>query len=89
MLMDGVRYRVAFRFTVWRLMAMVACVAFSMSILHDAGNPDTLDVSWPTLVAMMVLNLCLLAGFAALFWNIVRQITRLVTKVFRLPKTTR
>jgi hypothetical protein len=69
-------------------MAMVACLAFSMSILHDAGNPDTIDVSWATLIGIMVLNLCLLAGFAALFWNIVRQITRFVTKAFRLAKKT-
>ena len=65
---------------------MVACVAFAMSILHDAGNPDTLDVSWPTLFGMMVVNLCRLAGFAALLWNIVRKITRLINQSLSTTK---
>jgi hypothetical protein len=58
------RYRVRLRFTVWRLLAAVACFGLVLGMIHDAEYTKQGEVLWSLIVGGAIFYLLLAALIA-------------------------
>jgi hypothetical protein len=58
-----VRYRIRLRFTVWRLLAAIACFGIVLALIHDAANAEQAGAT-PLAIAACLLAIALLSVVA-------------------------
>jgi hypothetical protein len=59
--MQSTRYHVRLRFTVWRLLAAIACFGLVLGMIHDAVYTKEGEVLWSLVVGGAILYLFLAA----------------------------
>ena len=77
------RYRVRLSFTVWRLMAAMACFCLVLGMIHDAEHTKKDEMGWSLVVAAVIFYLFLGALIVVPLCKLVYARVRYLTALHR------